>query len=136
MAPRVTMALEVKGLEQLKRELRRQQRAFFEEMAKALPEEGQSLIRQATAAAPKATGELAGRSLVSVEVKESKGTVRVAAAFTDEKAAAVHEGVHWNEKVPGTRGFKWFERVWNGFEPGLLERIAKRLRRLTRGGGS
>lgn len=134
MTGRVVFALEVRGLEELKRELRKQKRAFFEEMARALPEEGQSLMQQATAAAPKASGELAGSSLLSVEVKDSKGSVRVAAAFTDDKAAAVHEGVHWGGFVAGTRGFKFYERVFNAFEVGFIERIAQRLRRLTGGG--
>lgn len=134
MAPRVVMALEVKGLEQLKRELRKQKRAFFQEMAAALPVEAEKLMSQANTAAPRASGELVSSANVSVVLQESKGRVRVAAAYLDEKAAAVHEGVHWGGKVEGTRGFKWYERAFNAFEVGFIERIAQRLRRLTGGG--
>lgn len=134
MAPRVVMALEVKGLEQLKRELRKQKRAFFQKMAAALPVEAERLMAQANTAAPRASGELVGSANVSVVLQENKGRVRVAAAYLDEKAAAVHEGVHWGGYVEGTRGFKWYERAFNVFEIGFIERIAQRLRRLTGGG--
>ncbi len=132
MATDVLMKLE--GGAALKRALKRQEKAFIRELASALPAEGEALMASANAAAPRASGELAGSSSVTSVVQESKGRVRVAAAYEDPKAAAVHEGVHWGQKIEGTSGFKWFERTLNAFEPGFVQRIGARLKRLVGGG--
>jgi hypothetical protein len=120
------MALEVKGLEQLKRELLKKKRLFVDEVRNFVPPETQKLVAQAAAAAPRASGELASSASASWEM--SKTGVEAVAAFTDEKAAAVHEGVHGGKHVEGTGGFKWFEQVFNAFEVGFIERLANRLR--------
>lgn len=133
MAANVLMKLE--GGEQLRRALKKKEKEFLRELATALPAEGQALMTSANAAAPRVRGELAGSSSVTSVVQEQKGRVRVAAAYLDEKAAAVHEGVHWGQKVEGTSGFKWYERALNAFEGGFVERIGARLKRLV-GGGS
>lgn len=126
--------MKVEGGAALKRALKRQEKAFLRELAGALPDEGETLMQNANAAAPRGTGELVGSSSVTTVVQEKKGRVRVAAAYKDEKAPAVHEGVHWGEKVEGTKGFKWFERALNSFEPGFVQRIGARLKRLVGGG--
>lgn len=126
--PNVIMKLE--GGEALRKALLKKQAEFLAEMAKALPVEAEKLMAQGKAAAPKASGELAASALVS-SASARKGTrLKFAAAFLDEKAAAVHEGVHWRKHVDGTKGFKFFERVFHAFEPGFVQRIADRLRRL------
>lgn len=135
MAAKGHVVMYLHGDEALKRQLRRQQQRFFEEMARALPEEAQALIGQANPAAPASSGALAASSSVTVVEQQRRGRVRAAAAYLDEKAAAVHEGVHWGRFHPGTRGFKWLERVFGGFGAGALQRIALRLSRLV-GGGS
>ncbi|MHB1065425.1 MAG: hypothetical protein ACYC1Z_13220 [Georgenia sp.] len=129
----VDVLMELEGGPALLRALRRQEKAFLDELANALPAEGQALMNSANAKAPRGSGTLAGSSSVTTEVNESKGRVRVAAAYLDEKAAAVHEGVHWGEKVEGTKGFKWYERVLNGFEAGFVSRIGARLKRMVGG---
>lgn len=130
MAPRANIFLEVEGGEQLRRALKGKERQFLEEMAAALPEEGQKLMSAAVAAAPRLSGELASSSSVTSAKAKRGSRVKVAAAFLSEKAAAVHEGVHWGRHIKGTRGFKWYERVLNAFEGGFVERIASRLRKL------
>lgn len=127
---RTDFFMRVEGGEALRRALRRKSADFLKEMAEALPAEGQALMGSADALAPRKSGTLAGSSSVTTVVQEKKGRVRVAAAYLDEKAAAVHEGLHWNRRVEGTRGFKWFERALHAFEGGFLDRIAARLRKV------
>lgn len=127
---RGNIVMKLEGGEQLRKALRAKEREFLEEMAAALPEEGQKLMSAAAAAAPRDSGELAGSASVTSALTKKGTRVKVAAAFLDEKAAAVHEGVHWGHHIEGTRGFKWYERILNGFEGGFIERIATRLRRL------
>lgn len=132
----VNVLMRLEGGAQLRRALKRQEQRFLAELATALPEEGTSLMASANAAAPRASGTLAASSSVTHVVQAKKGRVRVAVAYLDEKAAAVHEGIHWGRKTAQqTKGFKWFERALGAFEPGFVERIAGRLRRLV-GGGS
>lgn len=131
----VNVLMRVEGGAQLKRALKKKREEFLREMAAALPDEGQALMAQANVAAPRASGTLVGSSSVTTVEQRAKGRVRVAAAYLDPKAAAVHEGLHWGRHVPGTKGFKWYERTLAAFEGGFVERIAARLRRLV-GGGS
>lgn len=127
---RGNIVMKVEGGEQLRKALQAKEREFLEEMAATLPEEGQKLMSAAAAAAPRASGELAGSASVTMAKTRKGSRIRVAAAFLDEKAAAVHEGVHWGHHIEGTRGFKWYERVFHSFEGGFVERIAAKLRRL------
>lgn len=127
---RGNIVMKLEGGEQLRKALRAKEREFLAEMSAALPEEGQKLMSAAAAAAPRDSGELAGSAAVSSALTKKGTRVRVAAAFLDEKAAAVHEGVHWGHHIEGTRGFKWYERIFNAFEGGFVERIAAKLRRL------
>jgi hypothetical protein len=129
----VLMAME--GGAELRRALKKHEAEFLREMAEALPNEAQQLMAAANSLAPRASGALASSASVSSVVQEKRGRVRAVAAYTDEKAAAVHEGVHWGERIEGTRGFKWLERALNAFEGGFAQRIAERLKRLV-GGGS
>jgi hypothetical protein len=130
----IDVLMKLEGAEKLRRELKRQEVRFFGEMARALPEEGEALMQAANAQAPRATGTLAASSSVTKEIDNSDRTVRVMAAYLDEKAAAVHEGIHWGVKVEDTKGFKWFERAKNAFEAGVVGRIGDRLRRIVGGG--
>lgn len=135
MAAGIDVLMKVEGGEQLRRALKRQEQRFIDEMAKAIPEEAAALMASANATAPRKSGALVASAVVSSALQPKRGSVKAAAAYTDEKAAAVHEGVHWGAHIENTRGFKWFERALNRFEPGFLERIAARLKRLV-GGGS
>lgn len=130
----MNVLMKLHGGEQLRKALKKIEKEFLAELAVALPEEGNSLMAAANATAPRGTGTLAASSSVTTVVQEAKGRVRVAAAYLDEKAAAVHEGIHWGQKVEGTAGFKWFERALNSFEGGFVERIGARLKRLVGGG--
>lgn len=136
MAPRgVNVLMKVEGGEQLRRALKRQRERFFEEMRAGLDEESARLLGAAKSETPAASGTLLMSLTRSSSVQASKGRIRHAVAYTDPKAAAVHEGVHWGRKTAKpTRGFKWFERVLHAFEAGFVERIATRLRRLVGGG--
>jgi hypothetical protein len=134
MASGLNVLMKVEGGDELRKALKKHEAAFLAEMAEALPVEAQALMAAANATAPRASGTLIASSSVSSVVQEKKGRVRAAAAYTDEKAAAVHEGLHWGVHIEGTRGFKWFERALNGFEGGFVDRIVSRLRRLVGGG--
>lgn len=133
MPGRVNVLMAVEGGDALRKALQRKSAEVAREMEIALPQEGAALMAQANAIAPKATGELVASSSVTSAVTRKGQRVRVAAAYLDEKAAAVHEGVHWGKKIQGTRGFKWFERALNAFTPGFIERIVARLRKLVGG---
>ncbi len=133
MPGRVNVLMSVEGGEALRKALTKKSAEVAREMALALPQEGAALMAQANALAPRATGELVGSSSVTSAVTRKGAKVAVAAAYLDEKAAAVHEGVHWGKKVQGTRGFKWFERALQGFQAGFIERIVARLRHLVGG---
>ena len=123
--------MKLEGGEQLRRALLKKQGEFLEEMARALPEEANALASAAQATVPRASGELASSQVVTSDVKP--GRVKAVVAYTDEKAAAVHEGVHGRTHHQDTRGFKWFEKVLHAFEGGFAERIAARLRRIVGG---
>lgn len=126
------MRVEVRGDRELIRALRKQQARFTDELAAALPDEARRLEAAANAAAPSETGELRASSAVSEGGQ--RGKVEVAVAYTDEKAAAVHEGVFGGRDTDKGRAFKWFERAFNAWEGGAAERIVARLRALVKGG--
>lgn len=122
------MNLNVRGLEQLSRGAARIERQLKAQLEKELIKEGKSLLDQANAVAPTETGEMVASSSVTSEVREGK--VSVAAAYLDEKAAAVHEGFHGGKDSEGVLpGEKWFEKTLNGFAPGFEERVAAGLKR-------
>lgn len=133
MGAKVNVLMSVEGGDELRRALQRKAEEVARELAVALPQEGTALMAEANALAPRSSGELVSSSSVTTAVTGKGKKVRVAASYLDEKAAAVHEGVHWGKKIQGTRGFKWFERALNAFTPGFIERIVARLRRLVGG---
>jgi hypothetical protein len=133
MARGINVLMTVEGGDALKAALKKHQERFLAEMAEALPQEGQVLMTEANSSAPRASGALASSSSVTSVVQQSQGRVRVAAAYLDEKAAAVHEGVHWGQHIEGTKGFKWFEKAFHAFELGAMQRIVSRLKRLVGG---
>lgn len=133
MPGRVNVLMSVEGGDALRKALQKKSAEVAREMAIALPQEGAALMAHADALAPRASGELVASSSVTSAVTRKGAKVAVAAAYLDEKAAAVHEGVHWGRKIQGTRGFKWFERALNAFTPGFIERIVARLRKLVGG---
>lgn len=133
-APRVKMT--VSGADELKRRITGLSQAFLKEMEQAIPEEAKGLMAAANALAPRVSGKLIESSVVTSEVKSNK--VLAAASYTDEKAAAVHEGVHWGlSRVKDPRyhldHLKWYERALNAFAPGFSERMVTRLRKLVGG---
>lgn len=130
----IDIFLKLEGGEALRKALRSKEKEFLRELGAALPEEGNALMATANAAAPRESGQLAGSSSVTSVVQEDQGRVRVAAAYTDPKAAAVHEGVHGGHHVE-TKHMKWFEQALHAFETGFFSRIGARLRRIV-GGGS
>lgn len=127
----ISVMTKVEGLYELRRALRKQAEFFTDEMAKLLPAEAEELLRVANASAPVGSGKLKASAEVSSSIQPSRGRVRVAAAYLDIKAAAVHEGIHFKRRIKGTRGFKWYEHAFNEFEAGFLERIADHLRQMT-----
>lgn len=131
---RVDVIMSIEGGGQLLKALRKKPKEFFALLAQRLPDEGENLAAAAAMAAPSVSGELASSASVTSVAQESKGVVRVAAAFLDEKAAAVHEGVHWGQHIEGTEGLKFFEKTANAFEQGFIERIGQNLKKLTEGG--
>lgn len=126
------------GGAELRRKLRKMEDDFLKGMKPLIVEETAKVMREANAAAPSVSGTLIGSAMVVV--KSGKTRTRGAATYQDEKAAAVHEGVHWNRHVKGTRGFKWLERTFNSFLPGAMMRIEEKLRAIVqaqeeKGGG-
>ena len=133
MPPGIDIFLKLEGGDALRKALRAKEKEFLRELATALPEEGYALMGSANAAAPRSSGTLAASSSVTSVVQEDQGRVRVAAAYTDPKAAAVHEGVHWGQHFE-TKHMKWFEHALHAFETGFFSRIGARLRRIVGGG--
>lgn len=133
MAGRVNVLMQVEGGEQLRRALSRKAEEVSRLMQEQLPREAEGLLREANGLAPRASGELAGSAQASSAVTRKGTQVRAAAAYTDEKAAAVHEGIHWNTRIEGTRGFKWFQRAFDTWKPGAVDRLVARLRKLVGG---
>ncbi len=130
----MNVLVKLEGAEQLRKALKKKEKEFLAAMANGLPQEAQVLMQSANSAAPRLTGKLASSSSVTSSVQPEKGRVRVAAAYLDEKAAAVHEGVHWGRHIEGTSGFKWYEKAFNAFQAGFVQRIGDRLKRLVGGG--
>lgn len=130
------LSFKLTGVEQLAREMKRVEKRVTAELAAALEHEAKALLEQANQVAPRESGEMVRSGVVSSDVQPAKGTVEVAVAYLDEKAAAVHEGFHGGKDSEGVLpGEKWFEQTLNAFEPGFQRRIAARLQRVT-GGGS
>lgn len=128
----VSVLLKVDGGEELRKKLRQVPDLFIQEMAKALPEEAKNLGAEAQAGVPVEHGSLAA----SLAVKTSKKKTRISAAvgYTDHKAAAVHEGIHWAHREGAKEpGFHWFLKAFTAFAGGFIERIAQRLKRLVGG---
>jgi len=130
---RVNILMSLEGADELKRKLRKLEPQFLDAMKQELPREGESLRSAAQSLAPVAGGEL--RSSAVVATKVSKTRVAVLVGYTDEKAAAVHEGIHWGRFHPGTKGYKWLERALNTFAAGFTNRIAGVLRGVVSRGG-
>lgn len=127
----VSVTMKLVGWEDLRKKLRSMRGPFLNEMDAAFTAEAAALLTSANALAPKASGTLVSSSTTA---KERKGDfVRVAVGYLDEKAPAVHEGIHWGRKSKHVGGRKWLERALTAFEPGFSERIAARLRRLVGG---
>lgn len=123
--------LRVSGGPALVSALKRKQGQFLKTMQTELPAAGQATLAAAQQVVPRKVGELAASAVVSSEVKDN--AVRVAVAYTDKKAAAVHEGVHHGHHVEGTHGFKWLEHSFKLEKPKLLADIVKSLKALTGG---
>jgi hypothetical protein len=121
------------GGEQLRRELKRVEGAFIAAMGEALVAEAQAVKTMGAEAAPRITGGLAGTAKVSVSKRENR--IEAAAGFTNPNAAAIHEGVHWGHKSRETRGFHWYRRVFESWQPQATERIIARLKRVANEGG-
>jgi len=116
----------VKGGEELRKALTKNMGKFEEAMDTILPEEARELMNAAQTRVPRESGELASTATVSSE--KTRGGTKAVAAYTDEKAAAVHEGVHHGHKVHGTKGFKWFERTLNSFEGSFAQSVVEKLK--------
>lgn len=129
----VNVLMSVGGGAELKKELRKVKALFLAEMEKAMAEEASRLMAAAADATPTASGTLLMSLTASSSAQPTKGRVRFAVAYLDEKAAAVHEGIHWAKKRGETLGFKWYERTLNKFETGFVERITGKLKTLVGG---
>lgn len=130
----VDVISQVEGADELRRNLRKFEKRFLEEMEQVLPREVETLMTQARHEAPARSGELRASASITSDMKPKRGRFRVVGAYLDEKAAAVHEGIHWGKKVEGgTKGMKWFERVANAWAPESAKRVVARLRALVGG---
>lgn len=121
----------LKGQAELFRALRKVEGKFLDELEKALPDEAERLMGDANALAPSVSGTLLASASVSSSTNAKRTKIKAVAAYLDEKAAAVHEGIHWGRKTKKQqRGFKWFERAINGALSGTASRIVSRLKAL------
>lgn len=136
MGKGIDVIMKMEGGDELRKALKKRPLEFLAEMDIALTEETARLRGAAESETPAASGTLLMSLTTSSAKQPQKGRLRFAVAYTDEKAAAVHEGIHWNRFVEGTAGFKWFERAFNAFEPAAGQRIVQRLRTLVARGGA
>jgi len=118
-----------KGGPELRRALQGMEKKFLREMGKALEDEAQTIMQLGVRDAPEDTGDLAAGT--DVQVTRRRGGIEGAASFTRERAAAVHEAVHWGRKVEGTEGFHWYGEAAADWEPKAQQRIVQRLQALT-----
>jgi hypothetical protein len=126
----VTMGLE--GWAELRKKLRSMRGPFLQEMKAAIEEGGAILQSQANAAAPVQSGTLVSSS--STATAERSDHFSMAIGYTDPKAPAVHEGIHWRKHL-GERepGFHWFRKSFDLFANGFSARVAQRLKALVGG---
>jgi hypothetical protein len=115
--------LKLKGGPELISKMKRMQGKFLKTLETALPEAAGEVLSKAQAIVPRKTGHLASTARTDSEREPNKVTAVV--AYTDVKAAAVHEGV--SQSNPG---FKWLERTFSAEKPNALALIVKRLREL------
>lgn len=128
MAGGVFTVGKVTGVDALGVTLKGLQREWLREMEAGITEEAVELMNKANAIAPQASGTLKASTVVAVEVEQG---VRVLAnaTYTDKKAAAVHEGIHWGIRIKAAEGrpyFKWLERTVGTFAQGFVDRILAR----------
>lgn len=129
----------VTGVDALGITLRKLEREWLQEMEAGITAEAVNLMNEANARAPQASGKLKASTVVAVEVEQG---VRVLAnaTYTDRKAAAVHEGIHWGIRQKDAAGrpyFKWLERTWMGRAEGAVQRmLARCLSVIERGKGA
>lgn len=130
----VSVLMKVEGGEALRKALRKMPDAFIAEMRAAMLHQGEQLRTDADGAAPRASGTLTRSSVVAL-LEDDPVFVSVGVAYTDPKAPAVHEGIHWRKRKGAQEpGFHWFLRTFNTFAGGYIGRIAARLKRLVGGG--
>jgi hypothetical protein len=129
----------VTGVDALGITLMKLEREWLQEMERGITAEAIDLMNQANTIAPEASGTLKASTVVSVEV-ESGVRVLANATYTDRKAAAVHEGIHWGIRQKDREArpyFKWFERTWMGMAEGAVQRmLARCLAVIERGKGA
>lgn len=121
----------VEGGEELVKRLKKVEAQFMAELAAAFPDSGEALRGQANSQAPRASGRLLSSSFVASEAKRHR--VQTVVGYTDPKAPAVHEGIHWGHKISEKHRRKWLENALNAFAPSFAEHIAARLRRMLGG---
>lgn len=119
--------MKIEGGEKLMAALNKKKDEFLQAMVDEIPNEANQLLAAAQVGVPSKSGTLAASAVVSTEVTKTR--VESAVAYTDPKAAAVHEGIHWRHKF-NTAHRKWFERAFHAFESGFIERVAEKLRKL------
>lgn len=128
----VNVMLKVEGWNEVRKKLRSMRGLFLQEMDATMAEGARIVQQQSNAAAPVASGTLVSSATIQHEKKAD--FISYGMGYTDEKAAAVHEGIHWGHKFgKKERGFQWLMRVMEEFAPSYIEHVAMRLRRLTGG---
>jgi hypothetical protein len=126
----VTMKLE--GWDELRKKLRAMRGPFLQEMKGAIEEGGTMLQGMANASAPVQAGTLVSSSATATQAKGDFFSMAV--GYTDPKAPAVHEGIHWRKREGSKEpGFHWFLQAFQRFSSGYMERVAQRLRKLVGG---
>lgn len=127
---------EMEGGKELRKALLKLKEETFEALIRPVNAEAKKLLADSVFAAPSESGELVASAKVVASVNRKRGGIKAHALYEDDKAPAVHEGIHWNHKTKEpTQGFKWFERAFNEFEPGFYQRIIAVLRGVVNGGG-
>lgn len=103
---------------------------FLRVATEAIQREGVTIESAAQLTVPRGTGALAASCVVSHQTGAKRSSTAV--AYTLDRAAAVHEGVHWGHHHQ-TKGMKWFERAFYALKPQALARIVADLKRLVGG---
>ena len=117
----------LEGDKALYRAIRAMRDQVLGELRPFIVREAMNLLQQAERMEPRATGELSNSKAI-IPLRERNGLIEVAAAYTSEKSAPVHEGIFGYAKLGGGYAhYKWFERALEAEEQNFAERARQAL---------